>query len=73
MTILPITSKLRDTPLFRITVEPADGNGLRKRCQVMVDKAKTVPREEVGETFGRLDDTTMLSVTRMLAVFLGFA
>jgi mRNA interferase MazF len=33
MTILPVTSELRDTPLFRITVEPDDGNGLRKRSQ----------------------------------------
>ena len=73
MTILPVTSELRDTPLFRITVEPDDGNGLRKRSQVMVDKAQTVPREKVGETFGRLDDATMLAVTRALAVFLGFA
>ena len=73
MTILPVTGELRDTPMFRITVEPDDDNGLRKRSQVMVDKAQTVPREKVGEPFGRLDDTTMLSVTRALAVFLGFA
>jgi mRNA interferase MazF len=52
---------------------PDGGNGVRKRSQVMVDKAQTVPREKVGEPFGRLDDTTMLSVTRALAVFLGFA
>jgi mRNA interferase MazF len=73
MTILPVTSELRDTPLFRITIEPDDGNGLRRRSQVMVDKAQTVPREKVGEPFGRLDDATMLAVTRALAVFLGFA
>jgi mRNA interferase MazF len=73
MTVLPVTSELRDTPLFRIFVEPDEGNGLRIRSQVMVDKAQTVPREKVGETFGRLDDTTMLAVTRALAVFLGFA
>ena len=73
MTILPVTGELRDTPMFRITVEPADDNGLRKRSQVMVDKAQTVPREKVGEPLGRLDDSTMLSVTRALAVFLGFA
>src|SRR5512132_2573644 len=62
-----------DTLLFRITVEPDDGNGLRKLSQVMVDKAQTVPREKIGEPFGRLDDATMLAVTRALAVFLGFA
>ena len=73
VTILPVTSELRDTPLFRITVEPDDGNGLRKRSQVMVDKAQTVPRGKVGAVFGRLDETTMLAVTRALAVFLGIA
>jgi mRNA interferase MazF len=39
----------------------------------MVDKTQTVPRGKVGETFGHLDDMTMLAVTRALAVFLGFA
>ena len=73
MTILPVTGQLRDTPLFRVSVEPDAGNGLRKRSQVMIDKAQTVPREKLGEPFGRLDDATMLAVTRALAVFLGFA
>jgi mRNA interferase MazF len=73
ITILPVTGELRDTPLFRVLVEPDAANGLRKRSQVMVDKAQTVPREKLGETFGRLDDTTMLAVARALAVFLGFA
>lgn len=73
ITILPVTSELRDTPLFRVSVEPEEGNGLHKRSQVMVDKTQTVPRGKVGETFGHLDDMTMLAVTRALAVFLGFA
>jgi mRNA interferase MazF len=73
MTILPVTSELRETPLFRVSVEPDEGNGLHKRSQVMVDKAQTVPREKIGESFGRLDHTTMLAVTQALAVFLGFA
>ena len=73
VTILPVTSELRDTPLFRITVKPSDGNGLSKLSQVMVDKAQTMPREKIGETFGRLDDNAMLAVNRALAVFLAFA
>lgn len=73
VTILPVTGELRETPLFRITVKPGDGNGLRKPSQVMVDKPQTVPREKIGETFGRLDDDDMLAVNRALAVFLGFA
>jgi mRNA interferase MazF len=73
ITILPVTSELRDTPLFRISVKPDQGNGLRLRSQVMIDKAQTLPREKIGKTFGRLDDATMLAVTRALAVFLGLA
>ena len=73
VTVLPVTSELRQTPLFRIGVEPDEKNGLKKPSQVMVDKAMTVPREKVGKTFGRLDDTVLLAVNRALALFLGFA
>ena len=57
ITILPVTSELRETPLFRVLVEPNEGNGLRRRSQVMVDKAQTVPRGKVGAVFGNLDET----------------
>lgn len=71
--ILPVTSELRDAPLFRILVNPGELNGLNKPSQVMVDKPQSVAREKVGAVFGRLDDETMLAVNRALAVFLGFA
>lgn len=71
--ILPVTSELRDAPLFRILVNPSELNGLNKHSQVMVDKPQSVAREKVGAVFGRLDDETMLAVNRALAVFLGFA
>ncbi len=73
ITILPVTGELRETPLFRVSVRADTENGLRKRSHVMIDKAQTVPREKIGKTLGRLDDTTMLAVTRALAVFLGIA
>jgi mRNA interferase MazF len=73
VTILPVTSELRDAPLFRITVDPSEGNGLNKPSQVMVDKPQTLARNKIGETFGRLDDNAMLRVNRAFAVFLGFA
>ena len=72
VTILPVTSELRETPLFRVTIEPDAGNGLQKPSQVMVDKAQTIPREKIGSTFGRLHDENMLAVNRALAVFMGF-
>ena len=73
VTVLPVTSDLRDTPLFRVTVEPAPNNGLTKRSQIMVDKSVTVSRDKIGDPFGRLDSVAMLEVERSLAVFLGIA
>jgi mRNA interferase MazF len=72
-TILPVTSELRDAPLCRVNVKPPTDNGLRKISAVMVDKPQTVARARIGPTIGRLDDDSMLAVTRALAVFLGFA
>jgi mRNA interferase MazF len=73
VTVLPITSELNDTPLFRITIEPSPENSLLKRSQVMIDKAHTIKRERLGEPFGRLDHTSMVTITRALALFMGFA
>ena len=73
VTVLPVTSDLRNTPLFRVTVEPAPNNGLTKRSQIMVDKSVTVSRDKIGDPFGRLDSLAMLEVERSLAVFLGIA
>ena len=73
VTVLLVSGTLVDAPLIRLDVEPSPENGLRKRTQVMVDKAMTVKRDKLGEPFGRLDEGTMVAVTRSLALFLGFA
>lgn len=73
VTVLPITSELRDAPLFRITIEPNKENGLHSHSQVMIDKAHTVPYEKLSDPFGKLSDENMVAVNRALAVFLGFA
>jgi mRNA interferase MazF len=73
VTVLPVTSALRETPLFRLTLQPDTGNGLRQTSQIMVDKAHTVSRDKIGPTIGRVDDGVLLAVNRALAVFLGLA
>ncbi len=73
VTVLLISGTLQDTPLLRITVEPDDENGLRKPSQIMLDKVMTMRRDKVGAPFGKLNAETMVSVNRLLAVFLGFA
>lgn len=71
VTILPITSELRNAPLFRVPITPSEANGLQKPSEVMVDKAQSVSREKIGDTFGRVSAEDMLAVSRSLAVFLG--
>lgn len=73
VTVLLLTGTLTDAPLLRPAVEPNTANGLTKPSQVMIDKAMSVRRERIGAPIGRLDDETMLTVTRALAVFLGIA
>ena len=73
VTILPITSELRDTPLFRITVAPSPANGLRKPSQVMVDKVMTMPRASLRARLGRLPDDDLVRLNRALIVVLGLA
>jgi len=73
VTVLLLSGTLVEAPLIRVDVEPSQENGLRKRSQVMVDKAMTVRRDKLGEPFGHLDEAVMIAVNRSLALFLGFA
>ena len=73
VTILPVTSQLRDAPLFRVAVAPSPESGLQRPSQIMIEKAQSAPREKLGPAIGRLDDRAMLTVNKALAVFLGFS
>lgn len=66
-----VSSTLIDAPMFRVTVQPTKENGLQKTSQVMVDKAMTVRRDKLGETFGVASDELLYEIGRCLAVFLG--
>ena len=70
VTVLRLTSELHDWPTFRVTVEPTVANGLRATSQIMIDKAAALPRERVGQVFGRLEEEVMQAVRRALVAFL---
>lgn len=72
-TILPLTSKLLDAPLFRVAIEPSAENGLHQRSQIMIDKIHTIPRAKVGAILGKLTEDQQLVVNRSLMLFLGLA
>jgi mRNA interferase MazF len=69
--VLPLTSELHDTPLFRVSVGAGKQTGLRKASQIMVDKATAVPRAKLGPRMGRVDVATLRAVDEALRGFLG--
>lgn len=68
-----LTTTLRDTPFYRVTVAPSPGNGLREPSQVMVDKVMAVRRDRCGAVIGKLDERGLASVGRVLAFVAGLA
>ncbi len=46
--VVLLTSTIADAPLYRLTVEPTAGNGLKVVSQVMVDKVMAYPRAKCG-------------------------
>ena len=68
-----LTSTLADAPLYRLTLEPTAGNGLRAVSQVMVDKVLAYPRANCGPVIGRLSPQDMLALNNMLLVMIGLA
>jgi mRNA interferase MazF len=73
ITICAFTTDETDAPLFRLSVQPNERNGLRVACRLMVDKITTVPKTKVGVRVGRLDDETILRLNQAVLVFLGLA
>lgn len=71
VTVLLLTSYLREGPLLRVPMQPSPENGLRVESHVMIDKAASVPRSRLGARIGRADDATLRAVDLALARFLG--
>lgn len=71
--VVLITGTVADAPLYRLTVEPTEGNGLKTVSQVMVDKVLAFPRVKCGPVIGRLSGADMLALNNMLSVMIGLA
>lgn len=71
ITLCAFTSDPTDAPLFRLSVEPTETNGLRVSSRLMIDKITTVPKTRIGEKIGRLDDADVLRLNQAILVFLG--
>jgi mRNA interferase MazF len=71
ITICAFTTDPTDAPLFRLSVEPNERNGLRVACRLMVDKITTVAKSKLGSHIGRLDDDDIVRLNQAVIVFLG--
>lgn len=69
--LLPITSHLLDTPLFRIPIKPNKSNGLTQASQIMVDKVTAVRRDRIRERIGKVSPKLLEQVDQSLLRFLG--
>lgn len=73
VTVLLLTSELRNQDFLRIDIAPTTANGLREASQIMIDKCVTVPRHGryVDATIGRVDETCLRAVSHALVRFFG--
>jgi mRNA interferase MazF len=71
ITVCAFTTDETQAPLFRLLIEPNARNGLRAASRLMVDKITTVPKSEVCDRVGRLDDEDMVRLNLAMMVFLG--
>lgn len=59
LTLCPITSDLKEAPLFRVSLRPKVSNGLKVESQVMVDKIVSIQRDKIKQKIGRLSETEL--------------
>jgi mRNA interferase MazF len=71
VTILSLTSDLYDAPNIRVAVQPNEVNGLLLPSQIMIDRAATLLRHNVGRHIGHIEPNMLDEVYRKLIRFLG--
>lgn len=64
---------MTDASLYRLMIQPDEGNGLKAPSQVMVDKIVAIPRAKASAPIGSLDKSAMIALNHMLAVMIGIA
>lgn len=70
VTVCPLTSDLRDAPLFRLDIAPSAVNGLKKPSQVMIDKVVSLPADRMRSAIGKLNDPQLDQVSAALRLWL---
>ena len=68
-----MTSTIVAAPLFRVSVQATETNGLKADSQFMIDKILAVPRAKCGYGIGTLDESSVIALNHMLSVVIGLA
>lgn len=71
--VLLLTTLERDAPLMRVSIPATAATGLNEPSFAMLDRITTAPRDKIRAVIGEADEATMLTIARLLAVFLGLA
>lgn len=64
--VCPITSHLVESPLFRLTLSPDPGNGLKAESQIMVDKLVALRSDRLRKRIGMLRPSALQDLDRAL-------
>ena len=70
VTVCPLTSDLKDAPLFRLDIAPSAANGLKKPSQVMVDKVVTLSVERMRSPIGKVSESQLTQIGIALRLWL---
>lgn len=70
VTVCPLTSDLRDAPLFRLDIAPSATNGVKKPSQVMVDKVVTLPVARIRAPIGKVSHSQLTQIGISLRLWL---
>lgn len=73
VTVIPMTSRLNDAPLFRVRIPAMEESGLRSDSEVMIDKITTIKKSHVTDRIGKVPSSDMVAIERLLMAHLGIA
>jgi len=73
VTVLPLTTTTVNASLLRVPITPTPDNGLAQDSWVMIDKLTTVRRANLGQHLGQVSTDELVTIERLLTVFLGLA
>jgi mRNA interferase MazF len=71
--VVPFTSEIdaRPPPFTRLTIDPSPVNGLRRVSQLMIDRIIGLPATTLRPSGGKIEESQMTEITRLLALWLG--